>query len=227
LTLVVWAATLTANGAQSPPPQPPPPMSALPLRLTGIIFDEGRTERSACLIQCLAQPERRGMIAVGQSVCDVAEVSEIREGAVLIRNLSTGRLELLTFQDATRAVTAPLQPEAPSPPEPDPVVLPAESVRAALANLPELLSSAVAVPRYRQTDGARAIEGFEVTQVQPSGPAERLGLRAGDVILDVNGQVLDGMPTVMRLFGELQATPRVTLTVVRDGRRVKVTFDAK
>ncbi|MCK7510122.1 MAG: PDZ domain-containing protein [Desulfobacterales bacterium] len=43
------------------------------------------------------------------------------------------------------------------------------------------------------------IDGFTVTQVKPSGAAERLGLRTGDVILDVNGQVLDGMPTVMRL----------------------------
>ena len=221
--MAVWTATLAASGAQSPPPQSPPPMSTLPLRLTGVIFDEGQTERSTCLIQCLAEPERRGVFAVGQPACDVAEVREIRQGAVVIRNISTGRLELLTFPEAAAAP----RPEAPSGREPGPVVLQAESVRGALANLSDLLSSAVAVPRYRQTEGGQVIEGFEVTQVQPSGPAARLGLRNGDVILEVNGQVLDGMATVLRLFSDLQATPRVTLTVVREERRVTVAFDTK
>ena len=221
--MAVWTATLAASGAQSPRPQSPPPLSTLPLRLTGVIFDEGQTERSTCLIQCLAEPERRGVFAVGQPACDVAEVREIRQGAVVIRNISTGRLELLTFPEAAAAP----RPEAPSGREPGPVVLQAESVRGALANLSDLLSSAVAVPRYRQTEGGQVIEGFEVTQVQPSGPAARLGLRNGDVILEVNGQVLDGMATVLRLFSDLQATPRVTLTVVREERRVTVAFDTK
>jgi S1-C subfamily serine protease len=106
--------------------------------------------------------------------------------------------------------------------------LPTEAVQTAIANLPELLSSAFAVPRYRDVEGGqRVIDGFVVTQVKPSGTAERLGLRNGDVILDVNGQVLDGMPTVMRLFGQLQATPQVTITVLRDGRRMSVVFNTK
>ena len=71
------------------------------------------------------------------------------------------------------------------------------------------------------------IDGFTVTQVKPSGAAERLGLRSGDIILDVNGQVLDGMPTVMRLFSQLQATPQVTITVLRDGQRMSVVFNTK
>ena len=108
------------------------------------------------------------------------------------------------------------------------MAVPTEAVQAAIANLPELLSSAFAVPRYRDVEGGqRVIDGFVVTQVKPSGAAERLGLRNGDVILDVNGQILDGMPTVMRLFGQLQATPQVTITVLRDGRRMNVVFNTK
>jgi hypothetical protein len=35
------------------------------------------------------------------------------------------------------------------------------------------------------------------------------------------------MATVLRLFSDLQATPRVTLTILREGRRMTVAFDTK
>ena len=155
---------------------------------------------------------------MGERACDLAEVREILKDAVVVENLEAKRLERLRSR-AWRPwrppppVAHPVQDSAP-PPDPIQVALPRESVQAAVANLPELLSSAFAVPRFRESDGGQqVIDGFVVTQVKPSGTAERLGLRSGDVILDVNGQVLDGMPTVMRLFSQLQATPQVTITV--------------
>ena len=170
---------------------------------------------------------------MGERACDVAAVREILKDAVVVENIEAKRLERLTFPGATpRALTPPpvadpVQEPAP-PPEPIQVALPRESVQAAVANLPDLLSSAVAVPRYREVEGGqRVIDGFVVTQVKPSGTAERLGLRSGDIILDVNGQVLDGMPTVMRLFGQLQATPQVAITVLRDGQRMSVVLNTK
>jgi type II secretory pathway component PulC len=228
--LGLWAATLGAGLAQ-PPAEPPP--TSLPLRLTGILFDDARPARSACLIECLAQPGRRGLFTAGQSACDIAEIAEIRQGVVVIRNIAAGRLEGLRLPDAPAASTPPPRREAPPaaeapPADPASIVVPRSSASAALTNLPELLSSALAVPKYRENaSGQQVVEGFEVVEVKPSGAADRLGLKSGDVILEVNGQLLDGMPTVLRLFGELQATERVTLTIVRDGRRMNVTFDTR
>jgi type II secretory pathway component PulC len=231
--LVVSVVASLAAGVQAPAAPGPFQPSALPLQLTGILFDQNDPARSACLIRCIAHPPRQGIVFVGERACDVAEVREVRQGTVIIENLEARRLELLAFPVVTlRAVTSPLAAEpahdaAPSP-EPIQVDLPRESVQAAIANLPDLLNSAFAVPRYRDAEGGqRVIDGFLVTQVKPSGTAERLGLRSGDVILDVNGQVLDGMPTVMRLFGQLQAAPKVTVTVLRDGRRMSVVFSTK
>jgi type II secretion system protein C len=227
------AVALIAAGATAPPSQAPLPASALPLRLTGILFDQGQPARSSCLIRCVAQPGRQGIFSIGDRACDLAEVREVRQDAVVIENLEAKTLELLTFPRVATLAAAPPRPPAPvpdsaPPPEPIQVALPTEAVQTAIANLPELLSSAFAVPRYRDGEGGqRVIDGFLVTQVKPSGTAERLGLRNGDVILDVNGQVLDGMPTVMRLFGQLQSTPRVTITVLRDGRRMNVVFNTK
>jgi hypothetical protein len=63
-------------------------------------------------------------------------------------------------------------PDCAPPPEPLQVALPNQAVQTAIANLPELLSSAFAVPRYREIEGGqRVIDGFMVTQVKPSGTA--------------------------------------------------------
>jgi type II secretory pathway component PulC len=230
--LAVSAVIQAAAGAPALPSQAPLPPSALPLRLTGILFDTAHPAMSACLIRCVAQPGRQGIYLIGERACDLAEVREILKDAIVIENLEARRLERLTFPGVTPPAAAPPPAAEPveeaAPPEPVQVVLPREAVQTAIANLPEFLSSAFAVPRYRDVEGGqRVIDGFTVTQVKPSGAAERLGLRTGDVILDVNGQVLDGMPTVMRLFGQLQAAPQVTITVLRDGRRMSVVFSTK
>ena len=231
--LAALAVVLSAASAPGLSSQAPLAPSVLPLRLTGILFDQGQPAKSACLIRCVAQPGRQGIFSIGDCVCDVAEVREVRQDAVVIENLEAKTLELLTFPRVTPPAAAPPRPAEPvpdsaPPPEPMQIALPTEAVQTAIANLPELLSSAFAVPRYRDGEGGqRVIDGFVVTQVKPSGAAERLGLRNGDVILDVNGQVLDGMPTVMRLFGKLQSTPQVTITVLRDGRRMNVVFNTK
>jgi type II secretion system protein C len=231
--LAASAVALAAAGIPAWPSQAPLPPSALALRLTGILFDRERPAQSACLIRCDTQPGRQSIFSMGERACGVAEIREVRQDAVVVENLEAKRLELLTFPAMTPQAAAPPRPLEPVPdsaptPEPLQVALPDEAVQTAIANLPELLSSAFAVPRYRDVEGGpRVIDGFVVTQVKPSGTAERLGLRNGDVILDVNGQVLDGMPTVMRLFGQLQATPQVTITVLRDGRRMSVVFNTK
>jgi type II secretion system protein C len=231
--LAASAVALIAAGSPAPPSQAPLPPTALPLRLTGILFDQDQPARSACLIRCVTQPGRQGIFSMGERACDVAKIREVRQDAVVIENLEAKTLELLAFPRVTPPAAAPPRPPAPvpdsaPPPEPLQIALPTEAVQTAIANLPELLSSAFAVPRYRDGEGGqRVIDGFVVTQVKPSGTAEGLGLRNGDVILDVNGQVLDGMATVMRLFGQLQAAPQVTITVLRDGRRMNVVFSTK
>jgi type II secretory pathway component PulC len=232
MVIAASAAAVAAAGAPSRQPQAPLPPTALPLQLTGVLFDQRQPSRSACLILCVAQPGRHGVFLVGERACDVAEVREILKDAVVIENLEAKTLERLTFPGVRAVATVPPPAAEPAgevaPPEPAQIILPREAVQTAIANLPELLSSAFAVPRYREVEGGqRVIDGFTVTQVKPSGAAERLGLRSGDVILDVNGQTLDGMPTVMRLFGQLQATPQVTITVLRDGRRMSVVFNTK
>jgi len=78
---------------------------------------------------------------------------------------------------------------------------------------PEFLSQAMVVPN---TDG-----GFLVREVQPGGMYEKLGVRVGDVIRSVNGQPVNTMDDVMRIYqqlGGLQSAGNVSVEVTRAGR---------
>jgi general secretion pathway protein C len=108
------------------------------------------------------------------------------------------------------------------------VDLPAQSVEHYLANLPDLLNAASATPRYRDVaNGQRVIEGFEIDRIKPGGIVEQMGLRNGDVILELNGEKLDSLVTVMRLFGQAQSMPQAKMTVLRNGQRLTFVFNRK
>jgi type II secretory pathway component PulC len=226
----VWAVGGLAIGAA---PQRPDqlPISALPLQLTGVLVEPGAPARSACLIRCGDPAGQRGMFFTGQSACGVVEITEIREDGVVVRNLQAKRAEFLTFSgDKPPAVTPPPAP-APavaSPPDDVTVSLTKETVDHYLNNLSELLDAAYATPRYREIPGGqRAIDGYEITRVREGTVVEQVGLRNGDVILDVNGQRLDSLATVLGLVGQIQTMPQATVTVLRNGQRMTFVIKTK
>ncbi|MCO4746036.1 MAG: trypsin-like peptidase domain-containing protein [Proteobacteria bacterium] len=68
--------------------------------------------------------------------------------------------------------------------------------------------------------GARAVEtdgGLMVSDVVPSGPADRAGVRVGDLLKSLDGQPLDTPETLRALLDGLPAGQRATLTFRRDG----------
>jgi S1-C subfamily serine protease len=66
--------------------------------------------------------------------------------------------------------------------------------------------------------------GAEVTRVDHDGPAGKAGLREHDVILQVNGQVIEGEEQLRRLLRETPAGRTVTILLSRDGQQQNVTI---
>lgn len=66
-------------------------------------------------------------------------------------------------------------------------------------------------------DGLNATKGAVVSQVQPGTPAEKAGLKVGDVITAVNGTTLNGTTTLGSVLSTLKPGDTVTLTVDRNG----------
>jgi serine protease Do len=65
--------------------------------------------------------------------------------------------------------------------------------------------------------------GVEVTRVEPDSPAEHAGLKIGDVIMQYNGQHVEGMEQFSRLVHETPAGRDVKLDIVRGGMPQVVT----
>jgi S1-C subfamily serine protease len=63
--------------------------------------------------------------------------------------------------------------------------------------------------------GARAVR---IGEIAPNGPAERAGLRTGDILLRIDSMPLDGADDLIRLLGADRIGRSVTLAVIRNGR---------
>jgi Do/DeqQ family serine protease len=71
--------------------------------------------------------------------------------------------------------------------------------------------------------GVREREGVIVADVMKGSPAEAAGLRAGDVVVEVNGVRIREVPDLQRRVAGLAPGERVRVVVVRDGARQPAT----
>jgi serine protease Do len=105
-------------------------------------------------------------------------------------------------------------PEPPAPPQPPRVV-----VNALAAASRSYLGVGVRevdaeIARQKKLPEER---GVEITSVAENSPAEKAGLKKGDVVLEFNGQPVQGVEQFIRLVRETPVGRSVTLKVSRDG----------
>ena len=70
-----------------------------------------------------------------------------------------------------------------------------------------------------QSFGLDRPQGALVTQVEPGGPAEKAGLKPGDVILSYNGKPLQASNELPPLVANTKPGAKATLEVLRNGKR--------
>jgi serine protease Do len=70
--------------------------------------------------------------------------------------------------------------------------------------------------------GLGQAHGAEVAMVEPEGPAERAGIKVGDIILKFNGQQIDTTRDLPRLVGAAKVGSRATVTVWRRGSQQEI-----
>jgi len=68
-----------------------------------------------------------------------------------------------------------------------------------------------------------AEQGVEITRVETDSPAEKAGLKVGDVVLEYNGERVEGMEQFGRMVRETPAGRKVTLQISRGGALQKLT----
>ncbi|MBI3898588.1 MAG: PDZ domain-containing protein [Gammaproteobacteria bacterium] len=189
------------------------PLSSLNLVLSGVL---ATPNGSVALISADGGPETP--FAVGQDIIPGATLYAVYSDRVLIQR--GARTESLMLKDIGPAL-ADGSIVAAGPSNADNAVqridqrnftVDRQSMNQQMQK-PEFLSQALMVPH--------ASGGFLVREIQPGSMYEKLGLRVGDVINTVNGQPVNTVEDVMKLYQQLGSSggaAQVSLQIRRGGR---------
>jgi general secretion pathway protein C len=187
----------------------------LNLTLTGVM---ARPVAGCALVIVQGQPE--SAFCAGEDLTPGVRLDTVeRDRIVILRN---GARETVPLKDLDKHANL-IAP----PPPPGPIVQPGSTGAAVVdrrqlqqqMGKPEFLSQALIVPN---PEG-----GFLVRQIQPGSLYEKLGLRPGDVIKNVNGTALTSMEDVMRLYQQFGTAQRVLVEVQRQGRSETLYYDMR
>ncbi|MCW9024735.1 MAG: DegQ family serine endoprotease [Gammaproteobacteria bacterium] len=73
-------------------------------------------------------------------------------------------------------------------------------------------------PQLAKSFGLKYRRGAVITQVEKGLAADRAGLKAGDIVLEINGKTVRDSNTLRNTIGLLQIGKTVTMKVLRDGK---------
>jgi len=95
-----------------------------------------------------------------------------------------------------------------------------QDVTQSLGDLKSIMSQAVVKPFLK--DGVQ--QGFVVSNIVPGSLYQKLGLRNGDVIVDVNDKRLEGADDVLQLMNVMQAGGSVSVNLLRGGQNETINY---
>jgi general secretion pathway protein C len=193
------------------------------LKLLGVVI--GDHEGVSAIVEELSS-KRQLFFRLHDQIPDAGEISEIRRDGMVVRQ--GDQQELLEL--AASQIEKPLSPPVtvgsavvPVPGSPVRTVLDRREVEQAMGDVPKLLSQARAVPYL--VNGT--MNGFRLDYIAPSSFYEKIGLKYGDVLQQVNGVDIRDPGTMLTLFQQLRNEKTVKLDVLRSNQRTAMTFDIR
>ncbi len=193
------------------------------LKLLGVVI--GDHEGVSAIVEELSS-KRQQFFRLHDQIPDVGEISEIRRDGMVVRQGDQQELLELTTSQIEKPPSAPVQAGSAAvsvPGSPVRTVLDRRDVELAMGDLPKLLSQARAVPYL--VNGA--MNGFRLDFIAPSSFYEKIGLKYGDVLQQVNGVDIRDPGTMLTLFQQLRNEKTVKLDVLRNNQRTAMTFDIR
>jgi type II secretion system protein C len=176
--------------------------------LVGLVTSPDQARSSAVL----RAAERTRVVGVGDPFFG-ARVVAIGAGHVTLE--AGGRTRELRLSAAPQAL----------PPAPAPAAVEADAVRVFTRaeverriadETPRLLSETALIP---VTESGH-VNGFVLSRVPEGSLLTDLGLRAGDVLTEINGTAIDSMATLLALYARLRNESEIRATVLRGGSPV-------
>jgi general secretion pathway protein C len=205
------------------PPARVPLNLASKLTLLGVVI--GDHEGVSVIVEELTS-KRQLFFRLHDQIPDVGEISEIRRDGMVVRQGDQQEFLGLAASQIEKPPSAPViagSAVVPVPGSPVRTVLDRRDVEQAMGDLPKLLSQARAVPYV--INGA--MNGFRLDYIAPSSFYEKIGLKYGDVLQQVNGVNIRDPGTMLTLFQQLRNEKTVKLDVLRNNQRTAMTFDIR
>ena len=194
------------------------------LTLLGVVI--GEQGGVSAIVEELSS-KRQLFFRLHDQIPDVGEISEIRRDGIVVRLGNQQEfLGLAVSQIEKPPSSAPASGKAvqtPVPGKPMRTILDRREVEQAMGDLPKLLTQARAVPYL--VNGA--INGFRLDFIAPSSFYEKIGLKYGDVLQQVNGVEVRDPGTMLTLFQQLRNEKTVKLDLLRNNQRTAMTFDIR
>lgn len=89
--------------------------------------------------------------------------------------------------------------------------------------IPRILAETALLP---VVDGGR-ITGVALTRIAEGSVLTEAGLRAGDVLTEVNGVAIDGIATLAGLYARLQSATELRAVVLRNGQPISIALNLR
>ena len=213
---------MSTAGSGAPPSRAPLNLASK-LKLLGVVI--GDHEGVSAIVEELSS-KRQLFFRLHDQIPDVGEVSEIRRDGMVVRQGDQQELLELVASQIEKPPSTPVTAGSavvPVPGSPVRTVLDRREVEQAMGDLPKLLSQARAVPYL--VNGA--MNGFRLDFIAPSSFYEKIGLKYGDVLQQVNGVDIRDPGTMLTLFQQLRNEKTVKLDVLRNNQRTAMTFDIR
>jgi serine protease Do len=183
-----------------------------------IVRFNGEAVRSASQLSRLVRETPAGR----KVALDLYRGGVVQKVSATLAERKGGRRELV-FEGGPEAMVLPHPPEMPDPPvfhwrgeggrqlmwlgeRPRKLGLEYQEIRDQLA-------------RYFKLSGDR---GVLVTNVEPSGPAEKAGIKAGDILLSVGGTKIDSAEALDSAVRKVELGQEVAITLLREGKSLEV-----
>jgi type II secretion system protein C len=198
-----------------------------PPSVVGVVVSR-KPELSSAVIQT-GGPAR--VVGIGDSVSGARVLEISAEGVTLEGNGGRTLLRLRGEVSAARSAGPSLglrdalpAEAAPAALEPGVKTLQRRDVDARLSSeIPRILAETTMFP---VTEGGRVI-GFTLTRLPEGTLLSDVGLRAGDVLLQLNDVTVDSLATLISLWPRLQGAPQLRAEVLRGGQPVSLVVNIK
>jgi general secretion pathway protein C len=214
--------SLSASGSSALPPLVPLNLASK-LKLLGVVM--GDHEGVSAIVEELSS-KRQLFFRLHDQIPDIGEISEIRRDGMVVRQGDQQELLELAASQVEKPPSLPIPAGSaitPAPSTPSRTVLDRRVVEQAMDDLPKLLSQARAVPHL--VNGA--MNGFRLDYIAPSSFYEKIGLKYGDILQQVNGVDIRDPSTILTLFQQLRNERAVKLDVLRNNQRTTMNFEIR